>query len=72
MVPLCNDAKLRRNAAEPEQAVNPLRQITARRPADHPFLWRRRGRSGEAYDMVKLYKPEIKWTQDGGDSIKGK
>jgi len=51
-------------------------------PADQPIILfcGAGGRSGEAYDMVKLYKPgiktvfldaEIKWTKDGGYSIKG-
>jgi hypothetical protein len=39
------------------------------------------GRSGEAHDMVKLYKPElktvfldaeVKWTKHGAHTIKGK
>jgi hypothetical protein len=49
---------------------------------DEPIIFLRGagGRSGEAHDMVKLYKPtmktvfldaEIKWSKDGTYTIKG-
>jgi rhodanese-related sulfurtransferase len=64
--------------------INSLEKSLDKLPTDKPiiFFCGAGGRSGEAYDMVKLYKPElktassgfaeIKWTKDGAYTIKGK
>ncbi len=63
--------------------INSLEKNLDKLPLDKPviFFCGAGARSGEAYDMVKLYKPElktafldadIKWTKDGGYTIKGK
>jgi len=62
--------------------INSLEKNVDKLPADKPiiFFCGAGGRSGEAHDMVKLYKPElktvfldaeIKWTKDGTYTIKG-
>lgn len=63
--------------------INSLEKNLDKLPTDKPiiFFCGAGGRSGEAYDMVKLYKPElrtvfldaeIKWAKDGSYTIKGK
>lgn len=63
--------------------INSLEKSLDKLPTDKPiiFFCGAGGRSGEAYDMVKLYKPElktafldseIKWSKDGTYTIKGK
>lgn len=63
--------------------INSLEQNIDKLPTDKPiiFFCGAGGRSGEAHDMVKLYKPElktvfldaeIKWAKDGSYTIKGK
>ena len=63
--------------------INSLEKNLDRLPSDKPiiFFCGAGGRSGEAHDMVKLYKPELKtvfldaditWTKDGGYTISGK
>jgi rhodanese-related sulfurtransferase len=63
--------------------INSLEKNLDKLPKDKPiiFFCGAGGRSGEAYDMVKLYKPElktvfldaeIKWAKDGSYTIKGK
>lgn len=62
--------------------VNALEKNIDKLPTDKPiiFFCGAGGRSGEAHDMVKLYKPalktvfldaEIKWLKDGSYTIKG-
>jgi rhodanese-related sulfurtransferase len=62
--------------------INGLEKSIDKLPTDKPivFFCGAGGRSGEAYDMVKLYKPElktvfldaeIKWLKDGSYTIKG-
>lgn len=62
--------------------INNLEQSLDKLPTDKPivFFCGAGGRSGEAHDMVKLYKPElktvfldaeIKWLKDGTYTIKG-
>lgn len=62
--------------------INSLEKSLDKLPLDKPiiFFCGAGGRSGEAYDMVKLYKPELKtvfldaqiqWTKDGAYTIKG-
>ena len=64
-------------------SINSLEKRIDELPTDKPiiFFCGAGGRSGEAYDMVKLYKPElkaffldadIKWNKDGTYTIKGK
>ena len=64
-------------------SINSLEKRIDELPSDKPivFFCGAGGRSGEAYDMVKLYKPElktffldadIKWNKDGTYAIKGK
>lgn len=61
--------------------VSTLEKNMAKSPSDKPiiFFCGAGSRNGEAHDMVKLYKPEIKpvfldatikWAEDGGYSIK--
>jgi rhodanese-related sulfurtransferase len=63
--------------------INTLEKNIARLPADKPivFFCGAGGRSGEAHDMVKMYRPElktvfldatIKWTAAGEYTIAGK
>ncbi|MBP9906378.1 MAG: rhodanese-like domain-containing protein, partial [Rhodoferax sp.] len=63
--------------------INTLEKSIDKLPTDKPiiFFCGAGGRSGEAYDMVKLYKPElktafldadIKWAADGSYTIKAK
>lgn len=63
--------------------INSLEKNLDKLPTDKPiiFFCGAGARSGEAYDMVKLYKPElktvfldadIKWSKDGTYTIKGK
>jgi rhodanese-related sulfurtransferase len=63
--------------------INSLEKNMDKLPTDKPivFFCGAGGRSGEAHDMVKLYKPElktvfldadIKWAKDGSYTIKGK
>ena len=63
--------------------INSLEKNLDKLPTGKPliFFCGAGGRSGEAYDMVKLYKPElrtafldaeIKWAKDGSYTIKGK
>jgi len=63
--------------------INSLEKNLDKLPTDKPiiFFCGAGGRSGEAHDMVKLYKPQlktvfldadIKWTKDGSYSIKAK
>lgn len=63
--------------------INSLEKNLDKLPTDKPiiFFCGAGARSGEAYDMVKLYKPElkvvfldaeIKWAKDGTYTIKGK
>jgi rhodanese-related sulfurtransferase len=62
--------------------INNLEKSLDKLPTDKPivFFCGAGGRSGEAHDMVKLYKPElktvfldaeIKWLKDGTYTIKG-
>ena len=62
--------------------INSLEKNIDKLPTDKPivFFCGAGGRSGEAYDMAKLYKPElktvfldaeIKWLKDGSYTIKG-
>jgi rhodanese-related sulfurtransferase len=62
--------------------INSLEKSIDKLPSDKPivFFCGAGGRSGEAYDMAKLYKPElktvfldaeIKWLKDGSYTIKG-
>lgn len=62
--------------------INSLEKNIDKLPSDKPivFFCGAGGRSGEAHDMVKLYKPElktvfldaeIKWAKDGSYTIKG-
>lgn len=62
--------------------INSLEKSIDQLPSDKPivFFCGAGGRSGEAHDMVKLYKPalktvfldaEIKWLKDGSYTIKG-
>jgi rhodanese-related sulfurtransferase len=62
--------------------INGLDKNIDKLPTDKPivFFCGAGGRSGEAHDLVKLYKPsmktvfldaEIKWTKDGNNTIKG-
>jgi rhodanese-related sulfurtransferase len=62
--------------------INGLDKTLDKLPTDKPivFFCGAGGRSGEAYDLVKLHKPElktvfldaeIKWTKDGNYTIKG-
>ena len=64
-------------------SINSLEKRIDELPTDKPIIFYcgAGGRSGEAYDMVKLYKPElktffldadIKWNKDGSYAIKGK
>jgi rhodanese-related sulfurtransferase len=63
--------------------INSLEKNIDKLPTDKPiiFFCGAGGRSGEAHDMVKLYKPalktvfldaDIKWAKDGAYTIKGK
>lgn len=63
-------------------SINTLEKRIEQLPTDKPliFFCGAGGRSGEAYDMVKLYKPDlkavfldadIKWSRDGNYTIKG-
>ena len=63
--------------------INKMEELVGKLPSDKPivFFCGAGGRSGEAYDMVKLARPElktyfldanIKWTQDGQYTIQGK
>ncbi len=63
--------------------INALEKSIDKLPTDKPiiFFCGAGGRSGEAYDMVKLYKPElktafldadIKWAKDGSYTISAK
>lgn len=63
--------------------INSLEKNLDKLPTDKPiiFFCGAGGRSGEAHDMVKLYKPQlktvfldadIKWTKDGSYTIKAK